>query len=109
MHRILVEKARQKKRQKRGGGRKRVDLNDIKLCCNSAPDELVALDDALSKLLAEDASAGQLVKLRYFGGLSVAEAADTLGISRSSAYEHWAYARAWLRCELQADPDTQAP
>ena len=100
MRRILVEKARWKKRRKRGGGLKRVDLNDVDLACTSAPDELLALDDAMSKLLAEDPTAGQLVKLRYFGGLSVAEAADTLGISRSSAYEHWAYARAWLRCEL---------
>jgi RNA polymerase sigma factor (TIGR02999 family) len=100
MHRILVEKARRKKRRKRGGGLKRMDLNDVDLACTSSPDELLALDEALSKLLAEDLTAGQLVKLRYFGGLSVAEAADTLGISRSSAYEHWAYARAWLRCEL---------
>ena len=70
---------------------------------------MLALDDALTKLVAEDPTAGQLVKLRYFGGLSVAEAADTLGISRSSAYEHWAYARAWLRCELQAGPDEPRP
>ena len=105
MHRILVEKARQKKRQKRGGGRKRLDLNDIHLACTSSPDDFLALDDALGKLVAEDPTAGQLVKLRYFAGLSVAEAADTLGISRSAAYDHWAYARAWLRCELQPAPD----
>src|SRR5262245_8530782 len=105
MRRILIENARRKKRRKRGGDRKRAELNDVDLACSSSPDELLALDDALTKLAAEDASAGQLVQLRYFAGLSVEEAADALGISRSSAYEHWAYARAWLRCELRAGPD----
>jgi RNA polymerase sigma factor (TIGR02999 family) len=109
MRRILIERARRKKRRKRGGGLKRADLNKIDPACTSSPDELLALDDALTKLIAEDPTAGQLVKLRYFGGLSVAEAADTLGISRSTAYEHWAYARAWLRWELQAGPDKARP
>jgi RNA polymerase sigma factor (TIGR02999 family) len=105
MRRILIDNARRKKRRKRGGGLKRVDLDDVDLPCTSSPDELLALDDALTKLTAEDPGAGRLVQLRYFAGLSVEEAADVLGISRSTAYEHWAYARAWLRCELRAGPD----
>jgi RNA polymerase sigma factor (TIGR02999 family) len=105
MRRILIDNARREQRQKRGGGLKRVDLNDVDLACTSAPDELMALDDALSKLAAEDGIAGRLVQLRYYAGLSVEEAADVLGVSRSSAYEHWAYARAWLCCELGSGPE----
>jgi RNA polymerase sigma factor (TIGR02999 family) len=109
MRRILVENARRKKRRKRGGGLKRVDLDEVDLACTSSPDELLALDDALTRLAAEDPAAGQLVNLRYFAGLSVEEAADALGIARSSAYERWAYARAWLRCELQGGSDGPRP
>ena len=109
MRRILIESARRKKRQKRGGSLKRVDLNDVDLAYASAPDELLALDEALTKLAAEDPTAGQLFQLRYFAGLSVEEVADALGISRSSAYEHWAYARAWLRCQLGDGPDEVRP
>ncbi len=100
MHRILIENARRKSRHKHGGGRKRVDLNDLHPDRSPSPDSLVALDDALNKLLAEDPAAGRLVQLRYFAGRSIEQAADSLQISRSSAYEHWAYARAWLCCEL---------
>jgi RNA polymerase sigma factor (TIGR02999 family) len=109
MRRILIDNARRKKRQKRGSGLNKRDLDDVDLACTAAPDELLALDDALTKLAAEDPTAAQLVKLRYFAGLSVEEAAATLRIARSSAYEHWAYARAWLRCELQAGPDEPRP
>lgn len=100
MRRILIDSARRKGRLKRGGERKRVDLDSADLLCTSAPDEVLAIDDALSKLATEDPEAAQLVKLRYFAGLSVEDAAATIGLSRSTAYEHWAYARAWLRCEL---------
>jgi RNA polymerase sigma factor (TIGR02999 family) len=109
MRRILIDNARRKKRRKRGGGLKRVDLDEADLACTSSSDELLALDEALTRLAAEDPTAGQLVRLRYFAGLSVEEAADTLSISRSTAYEHWAYARAWLRCELQGRTDDPQP
>jgi RNA polymerase sigma factor (TIGR02999 family) len=109
MRRILVESARRKKRRKRGGGLKRVDLNEVDRACTSSLDELLALDDALTRLAAEDPTAGQIVQFRYVAGLSVEEAADALGIARSSAYEHWAYARAWLRCELRGGSDDPRP
>jgi RNA polymerase sigma factor (TIGR02999 family) len=105
MRRILIDNARRKERSKRGGGRKRVDLESADLVATSSPDELLVLNDALDKLATEDPEAAQLVQLRYFMGLSVEEAAQVLGISRSTAYERWAYARAWLHCELQGKPD----
>jgi RNA polymerase sigma factor (TIGR02999 family) len=105
MRRILIENARCKARLKRGGDRKRVDLDDADLATRVAPDELLLIDDALGKLADEDPAAAQLVRLRYFAGLSVAEAAEVAGLSRSSAYEHWTYARAWLHCELYGRHD----
>jgi RNA polymerase sigma factor (TIGR02999 family) len=101
MRRILVENARQKKRLKRGGGRKRVDLDEADLVSLSSSDDLLDIDEALSKLAIEDPVAAQLVKLRYFGGLAIEQAAELMDLSRSTAYEQWAYARAWLRCQLQ--------
>ena len=101
MRRILIDNARRNGRQKRGGGRRRrVDLDSQDLVSQTTPDELLLLDDALTALLAEEPEAGQLVKLRYFAGLSVEQAAEVLGLSRTSAYEHWAYARVWLHAEL---------
>ena len=92
MRRILIENARRKGRLKRSGSRKRVDLDDADAITMAGPDELLRIDEALSKLASEDARAAQLVRLRYFAGLSVEEAAELSGLSRSSAYEHWAYA-----------------
>jgi RNA polymerase sigma factor (TIGR02999 family) len=100
MRRILVESARKKKQRKRGGDRKRVDLDDANLVSSTSPQDLLMMDEAISKLAQEDEQAAELVKLRYFAGLSIEEAAETLGLARSSAYEHWAYARAWLYDEL---------
>jgi RNA polymerase sigma factor (TIGR02999 family) len=100
MRRILIDNARRKGRAKRGGARKRVDLDDADLFSLAPPDELLLIDEAISKLEREDARAAQLVRLRYFAGVSVEEAAEMSGLSRSSAYEHWSYARAWLHCEL---------
>src|SRR5439155_4690853 len=105
MRRILIESARRKGRQKRGGGLQRVDLDSADLVTLAGPDELLVIDEAIDKLAREDADAAQLVRLRYFAGLSVEEAAELTGISRSSAYEHWAYARAWLYQELYGTPD----
>jgi RNA polymerase sigma factor (TIGR02999 family) len=100
MRRILIDNARRKGRAKRGGARKRVDLDDADLISLAAPEELLLIDEAITKLAGEDAHAAQLVRLRYFAGLSVEEAAEMSGLSRSTAYEHWSYARAWLHCEL---------
>lgn len=103
MRRILVEQSRRRGRLKRGGQRVRLDLDDVDAACTARPDELLLIDEALDRLAEEDPQAAELVKLRYFTGLSVAEAADNLGISRSTAYEHWTYARAWLHATLYGD------
>jgi RNA polymerase sigma factor (TIGR02999 family) len=101
MRRILVENARRKQRVKRGGERIRVDLDDAGLVANLPPDELLLLNDAIDSLAAHDQLAAELVKLRYFVGLTVEEAADSTKISRTSAYRHWTYARAWLISQVQ--------
>jgi RNA polymerase sigma factor (TIGR02999 family) len=105
MRRILLDRARDKKRLKRGGGRKRVDFDRVDVAAWDAPEELLVIDDAICKLAGENGDAAQLVKLRYFAGLSVEEAAELMGISRSSAYEHWTYARAWLHCQIYGQPE----
>jgi RNA polymerase sigma factor (TIGR02999 family) len=105
MRRILVENARRKKRLKHGGDRKRLDLERADLALPEGPDELLIIDEAIHKLAAEDPEAAQLVKLRFYAGLSVEEAAQLVGIARSTAYEHWAYARAWLHREVRGEPD----
>ena len=100
MRRILVENARGKAREKRGGDWQRVDFEELDVATSVTPDQLVALDDALARLAALDSRAGELVKLRYFAGLTLDQAAAALGISTATAYRHWAYARAWLHSEL---------
>src|SRR5215472_10167731 len=100
MRRILIERARGKHREKRGGDWKRVDFENLDPACSVTPDQLVALDDALTQLTALDKAAGELVSLRYFAGLSLVEAADVIGVSTATAYRRWAYARAYLSCEL---------
>ena len=103
MRRILVESARGKAREKRGGDWRRVDFEDLDVTTSVTPDQLVALDDALNRLAALDPLAGELVKLRYFAGLGLDQAAAAAGVSTATAYRHWAYARAWLRGELLKD------
>ena len=107
MRRILVENARRKHRLKRGGDRRRVDLDDPQLAYDEPVEGLLAVDEALGLLERDDPRAAQLVKLRYFAGLSVEDAAEVAGFSRSSAYEYWAYARAWLRRRLRPAPDAE--
>jgi RNA polymerase sigma factor (TIGR02999 family) len=102
MRRILVDNARRKRRLKRGGTRRRVPLDPAQLSSSSAAEDLLDLNEALEGLAAEDPQAAQFVKLRYFTGLSVEEAAAMVGLSRSAACEHWAYARAWLHRRLRA-------
>ena len=106
MRRILVEQARRKAAAKHGGEYHRVDLVEGDVVSAVGPGELLAVDEALSRLAAEDSQAANLVKLRYFAGLSVDEAVEALHISRATAYRHWAYARAWLRCEILGDDES---
>jgi RNA polymerase sigma factor (TIGR02999 family) len=96
MRRILIDRSRRKKRVKRGGGRLRVDLDRVEVTEDARGDDLLALDEALDVLAREAPQKAELVKLRFFAGLSVEEAARCLGISRATADRHWAYARAWL-------------
>jgi len=103
MRRILIESARSKSREKRGGDWQRVDFEELDVTTSITPDQLIALDDALVVLAARDPLAGELVKLRYLAGLALDQAAAALGISTATAYRHWAYARAWLRNELLKD------
>lgn len=103
MRRILIENARRKKRLKHGGDRQRVDLLDEDLAIHDSPDELLTLDAALTNLSLEDSTAAELVKLRVFTGLSIEQAGEVLGFSRATAYRHWNYARAWLRCEIEGN------
>jgi RNA polymerase sigma factor (TIGR02999 family) len=101
MRRILVERARRRDRLKRGGNRRRVDLNAVAgLTVGEPPDELLALDEALDQLAERHPEKAQLVKFRYFAGLTIEEAAQALGIGTSTADRHWAYARAWLYCRM---------
>jgi RNA polymerase sigma factor (TIGR02999 family) len=103
MRRILVEEARKRRRLKRGGDRQRLDLDALQLRVPEAADELLALDEALADLAQKHPDKSELVKLRYFAGLTVAEAAQALGISTSTADRHWAYARAWLYRRIVGD------
>jgi RNA polymerase sigma factor (TIGR02999 family) len=100
MRRILVDRARTKRSAKRGGGRKKLDVDAADLATRATPDQLLALDDALAKLAREDPAAARLVELRYFAGLAMEEAGKALGMSTATAYRHWKYARAWLHGEL---------
>jgi RNA polymerase sigma factor (TIGR02999 family) len=101
MRRILVENARRKKRHKHGGELQRIELGEHDLEGEAAPDAQLVLDEALTRLAEEDATAAKVVKLRFYAGLSIEQAAAALGISRANAYRHWTYARAWLRCALR--------
>jgi DNA-directed RNA polymerase specialized sigma24 family protein len=100
MRRILIDQARSRGRQKRGGDRKRFDIDAIDVAMHATPDQLLAVDEALLRLAREDPEVYALVNLRYFAGLNVEQAAATLGISVATAYRHWNYARAWLHSEL---------
>lgn len=105
MRRILVEQARRKGRLKRGGDKGRVDLNDVEIAFDGPADDMIALDDALARLAREHPEKAELVKLRYFAGLTVKEAAEVLGVSTSTVDRHWTYARAWLFRELSPEAE----
>ena len=102
MRRILVEAARRKARLKHGGGRRRVELDEADHITLPESVDLLALDEALERLAAEDRTKAELVKLRYFAGLSVEQAGEILGVSRATADRYWAFARAWLFHELSS-------
>jgi RNA polymerase sigma factor (TIGR02999 family) len=109
MRRILVENARRKGRSKRQGGRQRVDLNDSLIGQSVRSEQVVALDEALSLLEQVDVGAAQLVKLRFFVGMTLKEAANSLGISERTAFRDWSYARAWLyRCLTDVEPSASS-
>jgi len=100
MRRILVENARRKRSLKCGGDLERQDVDLQQLESRRAPEEILALHDALDALSEKDSTKAELVKLRYFVGLTIPEAAEILGISASSVDRHWAYARAWLHQQM---------
>lgn len=102
MRRILVDQARRKQADKRGGQGHRVSLEAADVGFSSPTDELLEINEALTRLATEDAQAARLVQLRYFAGLSIEDAAEVVGISRSTAYEHWSYARVRLKALLDA-------
>ncbi len=101
MRRILVDNARRKRTQRHGGGQRRVELDDIRLAVEN-DDLLLAVNDVLEKLAATDKQKAELVKLRYFVGMTIEEAAQVLDISEPMAKRHWAYARAWLSEEIRS-------
>lgn len=103
MRRILVENARRKTRLKRGGQWRRVELAEADLPVRKTPDEILAIDEALSRFAEVEPQAAEIVKLRYFAGMSVEQAAEALGMSRATANRHWAYAKSWLRCEIDRE------
>ncbi len=101
MHRMLIEQARQKRRQIHGGGRQRRELHPDLVASPLPDEELLALDNALEKLAERDPVKARLVELRYFAGLSGEDAAKILGISARTADRYWVYARGWLRREME--------
>jgi len=103
MRHILIDRARRKNRARHGKGLQRVNLDQVDLASATDDDTLLRVDEALTKFAAEEPDKAQLVKLRYFVGLSIPEAASAMGISESTAKRAWAYARAWLYDELKKD------
>jgi RNA polymerase sigma factor (TIGR02999 family) len=108
MRRILLNRARDKKRAKRGGERRRVNLDQIEIALDTSDEQLIALDEALTQLAVEDADAARLVNLRFFAGLTLKDAAVSLGLAQRTAERQWAYARAWLYSRLRQDEGNKA-
>jgi RNA polymerase sigma factor (TIGR02999 family) len=108
MRRILINRARDKNRAKRRGERRRVDLDRIEIALDTSDEQLIALDEALTQLAAEDPDAARLVNLRFFAGLTQKDAAVALGLAARTAERQWAYARAWLYARLRQDDGPNA-
>jgi RNA polymerase sigma factor (TIGR02999 family) len=96
MRRILIENARRKSRLKRGGGQKRLDVDELELAATTPDDKVLLIDEALERLKSEDPETERMVVLKFFGGLTNQEVAETLGITERTVERHWAYAKAWL-------------
>jgi RNA polymerase sigma factor (TIGR02999 family) len=109
MRRILMNRARDRRRLKRGGGWRRLHLDQMDLSVAEPPEEFLILNDALDKLANEDPACAELVKLRFFAGLTLDEAAKTLGVVRRTADRYWAFARAWLYAELRKGEEAAEP
>lgn len=106
MRRILIDRARRKRRQRRGSGAEHLDVDDLEIASPAPDDQLLALNDALDRFAALEPQQAELVKLRYFVGLKIDEAADVLGISEATAKRWWTYARAWLFDEIRRESRT---
>jgi RNA polymerase sigma factor (TIGR02999 family) len=101
MRRILIDRARQKRSLKRGAGAERVRLDDLQLAAAADDETVLQVDEALTKLTKEDPDSAQFIKLRFFAGMTNAEAAQALGISERTARRHWSFARVWLFREIR--------
>lgn len=104
MRRILIARARRKNTQRRGSGTAHLDVDELEIASPAPDDQLLSLDDALNRFAELEPRQAELVKLRYFVGLKIEEAAEVLGISESTAKRWWAYARAWLFNDINAPP-----
>jgi RNA polymerase sigma factor (TIGR02999 family) len=109
MRQILVQNARRRSRVKHGGGRTRIDVDDLEIAAPERSEDLLALDEALTQLAAADPQAAELVKLRYFAGCTIPQAAEVLGVSPRTADFLWAYARTWLFQKLQGEGAASTP
>jgi RNA polymerase sigma factor (TIGR02999 family) len=103
MRRILINRARDRGRHKRGGGWQRLDLDNLAVADDASEEEMIAVDEALQRLEQQNKPCADLVKLRFFAGLTMGEAAAALGIAPRTAHRHWAFARAWLYDDLRGD------
>jgi RNA polymerase sigma factor (TIGR02999 family) len=108
MRRILLNRARDRSRSKRGGDRRRIDLDQVEIALDTSDEHLISLDEALALLAVEDPKAAQLVNLRFFAGLTLKDCAAFLGLSMRSAERQWAYARAWLYARLRQGDEQAA-
>lgn len=106
MRRILIDQARRKRSQRQGGGLQRHELDHVEIAATEPSGDLLALNEALARFEAKDKLKAELVKLRYFAGLTIPQAAEALGISSATADRYWAYARAWLHSELSTREST---
>jgi RNA polymerase sigma factor (TIGR02999 family) len=109
MRRILIENARRKHRLKHGGGLQKVELDSADIAIGEPPEDVIALDEALTKLGEQEPAVADLVKIRYFAGLTLEQAAEVLGVSRRTADRYWAYARAWLYQEITRENKQPSP
>ncbi len=107
MRRILIDRARRKSAQRHGAGQRRVDLEEAEIAASADGETILAVNDALEKLAANDKTKAELVKLRYFAGLTIEEVAKVLGLSESTARRHWVFAKAWLHREIVSPQHTR--